>query len=132
MRHSVAVEEKLDHTMNNTSNSNPSQPGNCVLEPLCSAFHEGAQQARAAAEKAVPKVKAVLSGVTYWLGYGASFAGVFSYTLARELAPEAFKTGCRAGAHSGQTTAEALATKFRHRDGTTTQTPPADPSEATA
>jgi len=70
-------------------------------------------RAKAAAEKAVPKVRAAVSGATYWLGYGASFATVFSYTMVKGLAPEVFKAGCRDGAATAQKTAEELASKLR-------------------
>ena len=83
-----------------------------MIEPLCSAVNQGAHRARAAAQKAVPKVKAAVSGATYWLGYGVSFASVFSYTLLRELAPEVLKTGCRDGAAAARKSAEHLASKL--------------------
>jgi hypothetical protein len=121
---------ELKSHMNNTSNPNPSQPagegqpegsansqassqpGRCVLDPLCSAVNEGAHRAKAAAEKTIPKVKAALSGATYWLGYGMSFATVFSYTILTELAPEVLKTGCRDGAQVGRRTAQDVASKL--------------------
>ena len=84
-----------------------------MLAPLCSAINEGAQRAKAAAEKAIPKVKAAVSDATYWLGYGVSFATVFSYTVVKELAPEVLKAGCRDGAQAGRKTAEDLASKSK-------------------
>jgi len=59
-----------------------------------------------------------------------SFATVFSYTMAKELAPEVLKAGCRAGAPSGQKTAEGLASKLGGRadDPCVVQSPGADPS----
>ena len=77
------------------------------------AVNEGAQQARAAAEKAVPKIKAALADATYWTGYGVSFAAVFSYTVASELAPEVLKTGSRDGAAAGKKAAEDFATRCK-------------------
>ena len=84
-------------------------PGHCAFEPLRSAVNDGASRAQAAAEKAVPRIKAALIDATYWLGYGVSFASVFSYTVARELAPEPLKAGFRDGTRAGRTTAENLA-----------------------
>ena len=108
------------------------QPGRCVLESLCSAVNEGAQQAKAAAEKAIPKVKAAASSATYWLGFGASFATVFSYTVVRELAPEILKTGLRDGAQAGQKRAEGWASKLKSQPDVTeaasTGVNPADPA----
>jgi len=108
--------------MNTTSNPNPhsenegtadqssqSSPGRGIFEFVRRATNEGAQQAKAAAEKAAPKVKAALSDATYWLGYGASFATVFSYTIAKELAPEVLKAGSRDGAAAAKRAAEQFA-----------------------
>ena len=89
----------------------------CLLNSLRSAVNEGSHGAKAAAEKAIPKVKAAVSDATYWLGYGVSFATVFSYTVIKELAPEALKRGCRDGAAAGQRTAEDLASKFDAQPG---------------
>src|SRR5437868_13096970 len=96
-----ANEPKVHINMNETSNPNAdsgsqSEPqndqssysGHRVFESMRRAINDGAQQARAAAEKAVPKIKAAVSDATYGLGYGVSFAAVFSYTIATELAPE--------------------------------------------
>jgi len=117
--------------MNDTSNPNSSQPyaenqpggpensgapsSRSVLESLRSAVNEGAQQAKAAAEKAIPKVKAAASGAAYWLGFGASFATVFSYTVVRELAPEILKAGFRDGAQAGQKSAEQWVSKLKEQ-----------------
>ena len=101
--------------MNETSNPNPesettanqrSSAGCCGFESLRSALNEGAQQAKAAAEKAAPKIKAAFSDATYCLGFGVSFAAVFSYTLATALAPQAWKAGAREGAQAGKRAAE--------------------------
>lgn len=117
-RHDVGI-------MNETSNSNSSQaqaenqpggagnPGRGVLESLCSAVNEGAEQAKAAAENAIPKVKAALSEATYWLGFGATFASVFSYTVIKELAPEILKAGLRDGAQAGKRSGERWASRSR-------------------
>src|SRR2546423_19236 len=67
----------------------------CRLNSLCAAVNEGSHRAKAAAQKAIPKVKAAVSDATYWLGYGVAFATVFSYTVIKELAPEVLKRGCR-------------------------------------
>ena len=79
-----------------------------MLEPLRSAMNEGTQRAKADAEKAVPRIKAAVSGATYWLGFGVSFATVFSYIVVRELAPEALKAGWRDGANAGERTPTTL------------------------
>jgi hypothetical protein len=134
--------------MNNTSNADPSQPNDASqpegaadpkassqqssspFETLRSALNEGAHRAKDAAEKAIPKVKAAVSDATYWLGYGVSFAAVFSYIVIKELAPEVMKGGCRDGAQAGQKTAEDLASKFREQPGAQGAAPSmgADPS----
>jgi len=110
--------------------SNPqasSQFGRCVFEPLCAAAGEGAHRARAAAEKAIPKIKAAAWCATYWLGYGASFASVFSYCVAKELAPEALKAGCRDGAQAGRKGAADLSARFHARFGGHGASPSSEP-----
>lgn len=62
--------------------------GQSALESLRSAVHEGAREARIAAEKAAPKIKAALSDATYFIGFGISFASVFTIALTKELAHE--------------------------------------------
>ena len=84
----------------------------CRLNSLCEAVNEGSRRAKAAAEKAIPKVKSAVSDATYWLGYGVSFATVFSYTVIKELAPEVLKRGWCDGAQAGQRAAEDLASEF--------------------
>jgi hypothetical protein len=122
-----ATAQRTNRAMNNTENPNSSQPSGetqpdgtnresgsqpnrCAFEPLCSAVNDGAHRARAAAEHAIPKVKAAITGATYWLGYGVSFASVFTYTVAKELAPESLKAGCRDGASAGKNRAHKMAT----------------------
>jgi len=95
--------------------ASPPQQGRCVLGPLCSAVTDGAHRAKAAAEQAAPKVKAAVSGATYWFGFGVSFAAVFSYIIVKELAPQVLKAGGRDGSSAGQNTAEELIAKLKTR-----------------
>ena len=135
--------------MNETSNPNPSSPKNdsqssdtsnsnsqrSVFDSLSSAINEGTRQAKAAAEKAVPKIKAAVRDATYWLGYGGSFATVFSYTLVKELAPEVLKAGCRDGAQAGHRAAQDMASEWKWkapRSADTAQSPGPDPAAPTA
>jgi hypothetical protein len=129
----IYIKEERKRIMNETLNPDASQPQGasqpegtpdpqtssrqeaCLLNSLCAAVNEGSHRAKAAAEKAIPKVKAAVSDATYWLGFGVSFATVFSYTVIKELAPEALKRGCRDGAQAGQRTAEDLASEFHAR-----------------
>jgi hypothetical protein len=108
--------------MNETPNSDPENPGSenqshgsanqsshsskRVFDSVRDAINEGAQQARAAAEEAIPRVRAAVNDATYWLGYSVSFAAVFSYTVVTELAPEVLKTGAHDGTEAGRKAAE--------------------------
>ena len=133
--------------MNNTSDSNSSQSANAnpsdgaanpqassqsgrraLFESLRSAATEGAQRAKAAADSAIPRIKTAACCATYWLGYGASFASVFSYTVVKELAPEALKTGCLKGAQAGRKAAEDLSTELKEPSAARNASPPPDPS----
>jgi hypothetical protein len=102
----------------------PPQLEGCVLASLCSAMRKGAEEARTAAEKAVPKLKSAAADVVFWAAYGVSFAAVFQWTLARNLAPQSMKAGCRNGAKAGREAAERLAEKLRHCKDQATATSP--------
>ena len=98
-----------------------SQSSRRVFDSVRDAINDGAQQARAAAEEAIPKVKAAVSDATYWLGYGISFATVFSYTVMNELAPEVLKTGARDGTQAGRKAAEDFTRGFKSQPSQSTE-----------
>src|SRR5262249_40427775 len=76
------------------SEANPQRP----FERVISAVRTGADDARKAAEQAMPKIKAAASSAAYWAAYGASFATVFEWTL--------LELGCRDGIKAGKAAAE--------------------------
>lgn len=82
-----------------------------MFDSVRDALNEGARQARTAAEEAVPRIKTALADATYWVGYSVSFAAVFSYTVATELAPEVLKAGARDGSQAGKRAAEDFAAR---------------------
>ncbi|MBI5386052.1 MAG: hypothetical protein HZA90_15360 [Verrucomicrobia bacterium] len=111
--------------MNETSNSNPGpangspadpqaasspdhtpQPKPSAFDPLRRALHQGADDARAAAEAAVPKLKRWVAEAARHTAYGAAYAVAFQFTAARLLCPEVIKDGCRRGSQAGATAAE--------------------------
>lgn len=133
----------MSEPINNSPENQPSQSGpppvmpppppkaECrsgVLDSLCSAMHEGANQARSAAEQAAPKVKAAVADAVYWFGFGVSYASVFSTVVLKELAPEVLKTGCREGAEAGRKAGAEFLTDLKQRK---TAAPEAGPSAET-
>src|SRR6266496_1052836 len=64
-----------------------------AFESLRDAIRKGAEDARTAAEEAIPKVKSAVAGAAYWTAYGAAFAAVFQWTFAKGLTPEPIKSG---------------------------------------
>ena len=50
---------------------------------LLGALRKGAEDARTAAEKAIPKVKSAAANAVYWTTYEASSAAVFQWELAK-------------------------------------------------
>ena len=62
-----------------------SQPETKVFGGLGSGIRRGAEDAKTAAEKAIPKVKSAAAEAVYWTAYGVSFAAVFQWTLERAL-----------------------------------------------
>lgn len=108
------------------------EPRNGVLDSLCSAVRKGAEEARDAAAKAMPKVKSAAADTAYWITYGVSFAVVFHWTVAKQLAPEPVRSGFRDGIAAGKETANKWVEKLRPREenapGSTSSPPP--PAEA--
>ena len=77
-----------------------------VWDELLDGLKSGAEDARTAAAKAIPKVKSAAASAVYWTAYGAAFAAVFNWTFAKGLAPDSLKAGLHQGAKSGAVTAE--------------------------
>jgi hypothetical protein len=90
-------------------------PEQCVLSSICTAMRKGVEDARNAAEKAVPRMKSAANDAVYWAAYGVSFAAVFQWTVARSLAPECLKSGCRDGVKAGREAGEKWAHQLRQR-----------------
>lgn len=103
------------------------EPRNSVLDSLCSAVRKGAEEARDAAAKAMPKVKSAAADTAYWITYGVSFAVVFNWTIAKHLAPEPMKSGFRDGVAAGRETANQWREKRNQREDTTARSPSATP-----
>src|SRR2546430_17649579 len=91
------------------------QPERPVFDALRDAIRRGAEDARTAAEKTIPKVKSATADAVYWTAYGVSFAAVFQWTLAKGLAPESLKSGFRDGVKGGREAAEKWIEKLRQR-----------------
>src|SRR6185295_17543343 len=82
------VREEKDSTQTNPQ----PQPQRPVGDALRDAILRGAEDARTAAEKAIPKVKSAAADAVYWTAYGVSFAAVFQWTMAKGLAPDSLKS----------------------------------------
>jgi hypothetical protein len=68
------------------------------FEAIGSALRRGAEDARPAAEGALPRLKSVLNSAVYWTAYGLSYGAIFQWTLA--------KAGSLEGVRKGRSTAE--------------------------
>src|SRR5207237_9419776 len=86
-----------------------------VFHSFRDAIRNGAEDARTAAEKTIPKVKSAAAGAVYWTAYGVSFAAVFQWTLAKGLTPESLKSGVRDGVAGGRKAAEKWINRLRRR-----------------
>ena len=93
----------------------PPQPERPVFDSLRDAIREGAEDARTAAEKAIPKLKAATADAVYWTAYGISFAVVFQWTFAKGLTPESLKSGVRDGFKAAEEAALKWTDKLRQR-----------------
>ena len=118
-----------DETTSGPAKSQP-QHERPVFDAFRDAIRKGAEDARTAAEKAIPKVKSAAIDAVYWTAYGVSFAAVFQWTVAKGLAPESLKSGYRDGVKGGREAAEKWIEKLRQRkEKAAAATPaPADPS----
>lgn len=102
--------------------------GQCVFDRMCSGFRRGAEDARQAAQEAVPKLRSLAAQVAYGVAYGLSYGGTFGFTVANELCPPVIKDGLRDGVQQGRTAAEAFAARFRRpSEPATTSEPPVQP-----
>ncbi len=99
-------------------------PGKTAFESFRSAFRQGAEDARDAAERAIPHIKSAAADATYWMAYGVSFAAVFQWTVIRNLAPESLKSGCRDGVKAGKESADQWIEKLKQ----TKESPVASPA----
>ena len=95
-----------------------------LFESIRSAILQGAEDARRAAEEAIPKVKAAASAATYLTVYGLAYAAVFHWTVAMQLTPDSVKEGCRDGANAGRDAAQELMRNLKRRQAEATSTPP--------
>src|SRR5438552_80948 len=91
------------------------QPGRPAFDSLHDAIRRGAEDARTAAEKTIPKVKSAAIGAVYWTTYGVTFTAVFQWSLAKGLAPKSLKSGCRNGVKAGREAAERWIEKLKQR-----------------
>ena len=91
------------------------QPETSLLGALGAGIRQGAEDAITAAEKTIPKVKSAAIGAVYWTAYGVTFTAVFQWSLAKGLAPESLKSGCRNGVKAGREAAERWIEKLKQR-----------------
>jgi len=87
------------------------QAFNSFREALGGGFQEASGKARAHAEEAAPKVKAVLSDALFDMAYGVSYGTTFAGAFANEFLPENLREGIRKGAEAGQSAAREASEK---------------------
>ena len=80
------------------------------------AFKAGGQEARKVAEEAVPKFKKGVHDGVHDIAWAAGYLGAFATTIAKNLAPEAAKSGFAEGADSGRHAAENFGAKKEKRE----------------
>jgi len=95
-----------------------------VFDALRDAILKGAEDAKTAAEKAVPKVKSAATSAVYWTAYGVSYAAVFQWTFAKGITSESLKWGLRDGVKGGMQAAEKWIEKLKQRKAKSTSDTP--------
>ena len=101
------------------SSAEGATPQTRVSDSLRSAFQKAADDARKAADEAIPRIKAAAAEAAYWTSYGVTFAAVFQWTLVKGLTPESVKSGSADGAKAGKQTAERWAATAPEKTDTT-------------
>jgi hypothetical protein len=86
-------------------NAAPDQHG---FDAAFSAVRQGAEDAKRAAEKAIPRIKAAASEAAYWTAYGVTFAAIFQWELVKRFTPQPVKSGCQDGVKAGKDAADKL------------------------
>src|SRR5438128_10507301 len=119
-----------DETTSGPAKSQP-QHERPVFDAFRDAIRKGAEDARTAAEKAIPKVKSAATDAVYWTAYGVSFAAVFKWTLAKGLTPESLKSGFRDGIKGGTEAAEKWIEKLKQRKAKASEASPEQPGPST-
>ena len=119
-----------DETTGTQAKPQPQQDRH-AFDALRDAIRKGAEDARTAAEKSIPKVKSAAAGALYWTAYGASFAAVFQWTFAKGITPESLKCGLRDGVKGGMHAAEKWIEKLNHRKENATGATPDQASPST-
>jgi hypothetical protein len=90
--------ESMNTPTSETTGQNGHKAGMRPIDTIINAMRTGAEDARRAAEEAIPKLKYAASRASYWAAYGASFAAAFEWTLASVGGRE----GIRAGKEAAQ------------------------------
>jgi hypothetical protein len=110
-------------------NNGPAQEGpsahqarNRPLDSLLDSLRRGAQEARRAADRALPRVKTAAAEADYW--GGLAFAASFAAALVAEVTPEAAKRGCREGSQAGKQAARNWTREAKDATSTDTAVPP--------
>jgi hypothetical protein len=123
----------MNDTSNQTnagSNGNSQQEqsrqerGRRFFEDLSTAVRRGAEDARRAAEEAIPKVKTAAADAAYWTAYGVSFAAVFEWTVLKQITPDCVKTGCNDGVRAGREAAQNWFNRMRQPKSQPATPPP--------
>lgn len=111
---------KNEHPMNPTNsesdNAPPIEEEIPVEEPtkrdftesVEDAFKTGAEDAKEAFEKAIPKAKEDIAKGVHDLAYAVSYAAIFGTELLKEITPENILDGLRDGSNAGRKAAEEV------------------------
>lgn len=78
---------------NGQQSTENSRTGKRSFDTMISAMRTGAEDARKAAEEAIPKIKYAASSASYWAAYGVSFAVTFQWTLLKVGGGDGIKVG---------------------------------------
>lgn len=97
------------HTENTSEESKPS------FNNFKDALKHGADDARAKAQEAAPKLKGAIAEAAFDLAYSVAYGTVFAGAFANEFVPQSVKEGLKKGAEAGRRASEKARERAKHK-----------------
>ena len=109
-----------DNHMNSETTPEPHPEGHAedpkpAFNNFKDAVKHGADDARAKAQEAAPKIKGAIAEAAFDLAYSVAYGTVFAGAFANEFVPQSVKEGLKKGAEAGRRASEKAREKAKHK-----------------